>query len=125
MWHGSPSMTFFGPSHHNRRLFVMHVPVEVRALTPGVFFICDSLHHWYGVKGASAFYLCGSSGEGLNMSVVERKDMAEAAINAVAGRGKNDRYLVVGRGRVTSRFRHPKRLPPAAITHTHTHTHPS
>jgi dihydrodipicolinate synthase/N-acetylneuraminate lyase len=37
-------------------------------------------------KGASAFYLCGSSGEGMHMSVDESKAMAEAAINAVAGR---------------------------------------
>lgn len=37
-------------------------------------------------KGCSGFYLCGSTGEGMHMSVAERKTMQAAAIAACKGR---------------------------------------
>lgn len=50
--------------------------------------IIQDLVDWHLSVGVDGFYLCGGTGEGLLLTLEERKRMTEATLKAVDGRGK-------------------------------------
>ena len=49
----------------------------------------EALLNWQIDVGVTGFFVCGSTGEGLYLSPEERRLMAEAAVQIVAGRAAN------------------------------------
>ncbi|MBR6051007.1 MAG: dihydrodipicolinate synthase family protein [Clostridia bacterium] len=48
--------------------------------------VLKKLVDWHISEGVSGFYICGSTGEGLLLSVAQRKEMLEATLDATGGR---------------------------------------
>lgn len=48
--------------------------------------VLKKLVDWHISEGVSGFYICGSTGEGLLLSVDQRKEMLEATLDAAGGR---------------------------------------
>ena len=48
--------------------------------------VLKKLVDWHISEGVSGFYICGSTGEGLLLSVAQRKEMLEATLDAASSR---------------------------------------